>query len=113
MNESETDVWILSFGWLERILFGQIEEQLGKAHTPNPREDSIAWALKYCRRGYLVAGDYGECGLVKWPETDDALEARMCLWLEPDPLDPLGPVMTLMFDLTAAGRALIPEGLRY
>lgn len=113
MEAAAGDKWILSLGWRDWILFAQIEEHVGKAGSPSPREDSIAWAMKYCGLGYLEAGDYGPAGFTKWPDAGSALEASMRRWLEPVLSDPLGPAMNLMFALTAPGRMLIPEDLQF
>lgn len=113
VSDAAVDVWILSLGWRDWILFGQIEEHLGKAGAADARADSIEWALKYCGDGTLEVGGYGPSGFTKWPETGSVLEARMRRRLEPDPSDPLESAMNVMFELTEAGMALIPEDLQY
>ncbi|POH71694.1 hypothetical protein [Arthrobacter glacialis] len=113
LHTSEIDLEVLSRGWSDWLRFAEVVQLFREAGSAAPREDSILWVLRFCSEGVLEAGNYDIQGLNKWPERGRELESRMREWLVPDPRDPLGAVMNLMFDLTAIGRRLIPDELQF
>lgn len=112
MGESPLDMQILSLGWGDWILFAEVEQRFREANSQSPREDAIAWIVRFAQEGWLIAGNY-DGQYVRWQETGKALELRMRQWLEPHPRDPLGPGMTLMLELTEPGREAIPNQQRF
>jgi hypothetical protein len=112
MDYSPLDMQILSLGWRDWILFGEVEQRLREANSHDPRAESIAWVVTFVQKGWLTAGNY-DGHYVRWPESGRDLELKMRQWLEPNPADPLGPVMTLMFELTESGRRAIPDDQRF
>lgn len=113
MNVSDFDLKVLSLGWSDWILIGEIEQRFREAGSGNSWEEAIAWVGKFVDSGYLSAGNYSDGKFQKWPDTGSTLEAKIRDWLVADPKDPLGPSMTLMLELTATGKGIIPRGERY
>lgn len=98
---------------MDWILFAEIEQLLREGGSQQPREDAILWAVMFCDGEELEPGDYHFGGFHKWSERSKALELKIREWLVPDPLDPLGQEMKLMFELTPAGKKLIPAELQF
>jgi hypothetical protein len=112
LGESPLDMQILSLGCRDWILFGEVEQRFRDAHSLSPREDAIAWIVRFAHQGWLIAGNY-DGQFIPWTETGKNLELKMRWWLRADPVDPLGPGMTLMFELTKSGREAIPNQQRF
>jgi hypothetical protein len=113
MNESDFDLKLLSLGWSDWILIGEIEQRFREAGSDNSWEEAIAWVGRFVNSGYLSAGTYSDGRFQRWPNIGTELEARIRDWLVIDPRDPLGPSMTLMLELTDAGKDIIPPKERY
>ncbi|MEW1857392.1 hypothetical protein AB0268_12990 [Pseudarthrobacter oxydans] len=112
MEHSPLDNQILSLGWSDWILFAEVEQRLREAKSQNPQAEAIAWVVKFVQEGLVTAGHY-DGRYIRWPESGKELELRMRQWLEHKPRDPLGPAMTLMFELTESGRNAVPNEQRF
>lgn len=109
-NISDFDLKVLSLGWPDWILIAEIEQRFREAGSRDSWEDTITWVRKFADLGYLTAGDYSDGAYRRWSEAGSNLEAKIRAWMAPNPQDPLGPSMTLMMELTDAGKADIPSG---